>query len=302
MRQNRADGVFDPLFFLASVLGADILCGVMNASPLSPLKLTRPLAVFDIEATGANPRTDRIVELAVIRLMPDGQRQTFYWRLNPRHPILAEASAIHGIFDKDVADCQTFLVKAPEIAAAFDNADMAGYNVLRFDIPMLAEEFIRAGQPFSVEDRKVVDAQRIFHRRVPRDLTAALAYYCGELHVDAHGATADALATLRVLEARLERYEDLPRDTDGLDVYCSPRQPDWADRTGRLKWQNREIVLNFGKRQGEPLRRIVREDSSFVAWMLRSDFPNDTKTIVRNAQNNVWPAPPAALPRGTDAD
>jgi DNA polymerase-3 subunit epsilon len=289
-------------FFLAAALQTDILCGVMKPSPLSGLQLTRPLAVFDIEATGANPRTDRIVELAVIRLMPDGERQTFHWRINPQRPIPSEASAVHGIFDKDVADCPTFLMKAPEIAASFDNADFAGYNALRYDIPMLAEEFVRAGQPFTVEGRKVIDAQRIFHRRVPRDLTAALAYYCGELHVDAHGATPDALATLRVLEAQLERYPDLPRDADGLDAYCSPRHPDWADRTGRLKWQNGEIVLNFGKRQGESLRRIVRGDSSFIAWMLRSDFPNDTKTIVRNAQNNVWPAPPVATPPETGAD
>jgi DNA polymerase-3 subunit epsilon len=268
----------------------------MKETPPSALKLTRPLAVFDIEATGPNARTDRIVELAVIRLMPDGQRQTFCWRVNPQRPIPAEASAVHGIFDKDVADCPTFLVKAAEIAAIFNDADLAGYNVLRYDIPMLAEEFFRAGQPFAFEGRKVIDAQRIYHRRVPRDLTAALAYYCDELHVDAHGAAADALATLRVLEAQIERYADLPRDADGLDAYCSPKQPDWADRTGRLKWQNGEIVLNFGKRQGDSLRRIVREDSSFIAWMLRSDFPNDTKTIVRNAKNNVWPDPPAAAP------
>lgn len=274
----------------------------MQEKKTTALKLTRPLAMFDIEATGPNARTDRIIELAIIRLMPDGQRQTFCWRINPQRPIPAEASAVHKIFDKDVADCPTFLHKAPEIAAAFDNSDLAGFNALRYDIPMLAEEFIRAGQPFSFEGRKVVDAQRIFHRKVPRDLTAALAYYCGELHVDAHGAAADALATLQVLEAQLERYTDLPRDPDGLDAYCSPKHPDWVDRTGRLKWQNGEIVLNFGKRQGEPLRRIAREDSSFIAWMLRSDFPSDTKTIVRNAQNNVWPTPPTALPPVEGAD
>lgn len=264
----------------------------MKDSPATRLKLTRPLVVFDIEATGPNSRTDRIVELAAIRVMPDGQRQDFCWRINPQRPIPAEASAVHGIFDKDVADCPTFLVKAPEIASAFDNADLAGYNALRYDIPMLAEEFIRAGQPFSTEGRKVVDAQRIFHRKVPRDLTAALAFYCGELHVDAHGAAADALATLRVIEAQIEKYPDLPRDVDGLDAYCSPKHPEWVDRTGRLKWQNGEIVVNFGKRQGDSLKRIVREDSSFIAWMLRSDFPNDTKAIVRDAQNNIWPAPP----------
>lgn len=273
--------------------------GAMKPSPASAFELSRPLAVFDTEATGPNPRTDRIVEIAVIRLMPDNRRETFCWRLNPQRPIPPEASAIHGIFDRDVADCPTFIEKAPDIASAFKDADIAGFNVLRYDIPLLAEEFVRAGQPFTFEGRMVVDAQRIFHRKVPRDLTAALAYYCGELHVDAHGAMPDADATLRVLEAQLARYADLPRTADGLDAYCSPKLPEWVDKTGRLKWQNGDIVINFGKRQGDSLRRIMREDASFVAWMLRSDFPSDTKTIVRNAQNNIWPAAPAAQPGGS---
>lgn len=269
----------------------------MKPPTKTELKLSRPLVVFDIEATGPNPRTDRIIEIALIRLSPDGSRETFCWRINPQCPIPPEASAVHGIFDKDVAQCPTFLIKAPDIAAAFGDADLSGFNVLRYDIPMLAEEFFRAGQPFSFEGRMVVDAQRIFHRKVPRDLSAALSYYCGELHVDAHGAMPDATATLRVLEAQLQRYSDLPRDVEGLDDYCSPRQPDWVDRTGRLKWQNGEVVLNFGKRQGEQLRKVMRSDPSFIAWMLRSDFPGDTKKVLRDVQNDIWPEPPPAAVR-----
>ena len=286
--------VFVNRFFLAGAGIDAILYPAMPPARAFNIELTRPLAVFDIEATGPNPRTDRIVELAVIRIMPDGQRHEFCWRINPERPIPPEASAVHGIYDKDVADCPTFLIKAAEIASVFDGSDLAGFNVLRYDIPLLAEEFIRAGQPFSFESRMVVDAQRIFHRKVPRDLTAALAYYCGELHVDAHGAMPDASATLRVINAQMERYPDLPRTVNDLDAYCSPKLPEWVDKTGRLKWHNGDIVVNFGKRQGESLRKLVKEDQSFLSWMLRSDFPQDTKTIVRNAQNGIWPAAPAS--------
>jgi DNA polymerase-3 subunit epsilon len=265
----------------------------MNEKPVRFCRLDRPLVIFDIEATGANPRTDRIVELAAIRLAPDGTSQRHVWRINPQRPIPAEATAIHGIRDEDVASCPTFLHKAAEIAAVFEDADLAGYNAVRFDIPMLAEEFVRAHYPFVSEGRRVLDAQRIFHRKVPRDLTAALSYYCGEMHLDAHGAVADAEATLRVLQAQFERYPDLPLDMEALDAYCSPRNPDWADRAGRLRWQDGEIVLNFGKRQGESLRRLLREDPGFVNWMLRSDFPGDTKTILRQAMEGKWPAPPS---------
>jgi len=271
----------------------------MRDSTAKFCRLDKPLVVFDIEATGTNVRTDRIVELATIRLEPSGESSRRVWRINPQRPIPPEATEIHGITDPDVAACPTFLQKAAEIAAVFDNADLAGYNAIRFDIPMLAEEFSRAHFPFVVDGRRLLDAQRIFHRKMPRDLTAALSYYCGELHLEAHGATADAEATLRVLQAQFERYPDLPRDMNSLDAYCSPRNPDWADRTGRLRWQDGDIVLNFGKRQGESVRRLLREDPGFINWMLRSDFPTDTKTILRQASEGKWPSPPAPQDRNT---
>lgn len=252
-------------------------------------KLDQPLAVLDIEATGTAPRSDRIVELAIVKLMPDGTRSTHTFRVNPEMPIPPEALKIHGISDSDVAGCPTFSEIAPEVLRLLEGCDLAGYNVIRFDIPMLIEEFLRVDTQFDISGRRIIDVQRIFHKREPRDLSSALKFYCGEMHLDAHGAKADALATIRVLEGQFERYRDLPRDIGELDKFCNPREPDWVDRTGRLKWVNNEIVLNFGKRKGESLRSLIQNDAGFVKWILKSDFPRDTQEIVRNAVEGKWP-------------
>jgi len=257
-------------------------------------KLDCPLAVFDIEATGTSPRADRIVELAVVKLMPDGTRKTLTFRVNPEMPIPPETTEIHGITDADVAGCPIFADIATEIMRFLEGCDLAGYNVLRFDIPMLTEEFLRAGLQFDPAERRVIDVQRIFHRREPRDLAAALAFYCGEMHLDAHGAESDVMATIRVLEGQFRKYGDLPRDMDELAEYCNPRDPRWVDRTGRLKWADKEIVLNFSRKKGTPLRALVETDPGFVKWMLRSDLPHDMRQIVRNAVEGKWPDPPAS--------
>lgn len=248
-----------------------------------PVKLDRPLAVLDIESTGINPRTDRIVELAIVKLLPDNGREIHTWRFNPEMPIPPEVTAIHHISDADVANCPTFRALAPRIYILLDGCDLGGYNIGRFDLPMLTEEFLRASIHFSGDGRRVVDAQRIFHRREPRDLTAALAFYCHETHFDAHGAEADALATVRVLEGQFERYADLPRTVAELDAYCTLRDPMWADREGRLKNDKGEILINFGKKKGESLYALARHDPGFLKWILRGDFPSDTKEIVQRA-------------------
>jgi DNA polymerase III subunit epsilon len=257
------------------------------------LRLDKPLAVFDIEATGISPRADRIIELAIVKLMPDNSRAHHVFRMNPGMPIPPEASAIHGITDADVAGWPLFGSKAAEILEALAGCDLAGYNVLRYDIPMLVEEFARVNIKFDLEERRVVDAQRIFHRREPRDLTAALLFYCGDAHLDAHGAEADALATIRVLEGEFRRYPDLPHTVADLADYCDPRDPSWVDRTGKLRWVNGQVVINFGKKKGEPLRVSVEKDPGFINWILRSDFPRDTREIVEAALNGRWPVPPA---------
>jgi len=254
--------------------------------------LDRPLAVFDIESTGISPRVDRIVELAIVKLSPDGSVTTFCRRINPGIPIPPETTRLHGISDEDVADCPSFADLAPAIMEFLEGCDLAGYNVVRFDIPMLTEEFLRAGCEFDGPYRRTVDAQRIFHQREPRDLAAALRFYAGAEHENAHGAEADALATIRVLEGQFRMYEDLPRDVESLDRYCSTRQPGWVDRTGKLKWQNRDVVLNFSRRKGESLRTIIQSDRGFVKWMLASDLPRDMRDIVQEATEGRWPEPP----------
>jgi len=258
------------------------------------IELDRPIAFFDIEATGISPRADRIVELCVIKITPNKQQSTHIFRINPQRPIPSEAEAIHGISDADVADCPTFPELAREIADLLEGCDLGGYNIGRFDIPMLTEEFTRAAITFDVESRRVLDVQRIYHRKEPRDLSAALNFYCNEMHLGAHGAEADVLATIRVFEGQLERYPDLPHDMNELDDYCNPRDPTWVDRTGKLRWINGEVALNFGKKKGMTLRELVATDQGFIKWMLRSDFPADTREIVTNALDGNYPEAPGA--------
>lgn len=257
-----------------------------------PFKLTRPLAVFDIESTGTSPRGDRIVELAIVVVAPDGTLSTDTFRVNPGMPIPAEATAIHGITDEDVAACPSFAGIAPQVAKLLEGCDLAGFNHVRFDVPMLQEEFARAGISLDIEGMHMIDAQRIFHRREPRDLAAALVFYCGEEHVDAHGAEADAIATLRVLEGQFRKYADLPRDIEELDRYCNPIDPSWVERTGKLRWIDGEIALNFGKKKGQLLRDVIREDRGFIQWMLKNDFSRQVREIVSNAMDGRWPVPP----------
>jgi DNA polymerase-3 subunit epsilon len=258
-----------------------------------PLFLDRPLAVIDIESTGTNVRDDRIIDLAVLRIEPDGSRTDTTFRVNPGIPIPSEAAAVHGITDADVAGCPMFKDKAREVFDLLDPCDLAGYNLLRFDIPMLVEELARAGIEFVAETRRVIDAQRIYHQREPRDLSAAVQFYCGEWHIGAHGALADADATLRVLEGQFRRYKDLPNSMDDLHKYCSTRRPGFVDAAGRFRWLNGEVVVNFGKKKGTPLRQLVAEKSSFLQWMLSSDFPRETKKLIENAIQGQWPQPPS---------
>ena len=260
---------------------------------MQKLKLDKPLAFFDIEATGVNPRSDRIVDLAIVKILPDGNRESYLYRFNPERKIPSDAIAVHGITDADVADSPKFKDQAKSIVEILENCDLAGYNIINYDIPMLCEEFARAGIPFSAEGRCIVDAQRIFHKREPRDLTAALAFYCNELHLGAHGALDDVSATIRVLEGQLQRYEDLPCEPTALHDFCNPRDPSWADRTGKLKWVDNEIVINFGKNQGRKLRDMTKTDPNFLRWMLEKSFPPDTTEIIRNAIAGKFPAPPA---------
>jgi DNA polymerase III subunit epsilon len=261
-----------------------------------PLKPGRPLAFLDIESTGTSPKADRLIDLAIVRILPSHAREVYSFRVNPEMPIPLESSAIHGITDADVAGSPPFRDIARKVFDLLNGSDLAGYNIIRFDVPMLVEEFLRCGLEYSLDDRRLIDVQRIYHRREPRDLSAALAFYCGELHLGAHGAMADVDATIRVLEGQYAKYRDLATDIDALHDYCNPRDPSWADRTGRLRWANGQIVLNFGKQKGTPLKELVRDDPGFIKWILRSDFPLDTRRIVEGAMAGRWPDQPKLAP------
>ncbi len=268
------------------------------------LRLDRPLVVLDIESTGINPRQDRLIDLALVTVHPDGRREERTFRVNPEIPIPPEATAIHHITNADVVGAPTFRQAAPRILEALAGCDLAGFNIARFDLPMLAEEFARAGVAFDVDGRRVVDVQRIFHKKEPRDLSAALAFYCGELHLGAHGAEADARATAAVLDAQLATYPDLPRTVEALDQFCNPpRDPSWADRAGKLKWVGGELRINFGTANfGQPLKDLARANPKFLLWILKSDFPADTKQIVAGILEGRFPAPPAPAAARADAD
>ena len=257
------------------------------------LQLDRPLAFLDIESTGANRATDRIIDLAIIRLEPDGRREEALFRVHPGVPIPPEVSKIHGIRDEDVKDAPPFAQVADAIAQMLAGCDLGGYNLLRFDIPMLQEEFRRAQRTFDMTGRRIIDVQRIYHRREPRDLSAALMFYCGQTHAGAHGALADTDATIRVLEGQLERYPDLCRDAAGLAEYSNPAQPGWVDAEGKLAWDKEgEVVLNFGPQKGKRLRDLVKGDKGFLDWMLKKDFSTELKNIIREALLGRYPPRP----------
>ncbi len=253
------------------------------------LQLDRPLVVFDLETTGTNVRHDRVVEIAAVKIFPDGRRERFVTRLNPERSIPESVTAIHGIRDADVKDCPTFADVAPKLLRFFTGADLAGFGIVRFDIPVLTEEFRRAGFEFDTRDANLLDAQIIFHRREPRNLSAALQFYCGEELVGAHGAEADAVAALKVLEGQVRRYPDLPRTAPELGRYCNPRDSEALDPANRLKWNGSEVVLCFGEYSGYSLRDMAVDHPKYLEWILRKQFPREVKEIVRNALDGKFP-------------
>lgn len=245
------------------------------------LPLDRPVVVFDTETTGTNPRTDRIIEIACLKIHPDGRREDWVRRVHPGVPIPPASSAIHGIRDGDVQGLPTFRGIAGELAAFLEGCDLAGYNISGFDLPALRVEFLRAGVPFDVSGRRLLDAQRIFFAREPRHLAAAARFYCGAAHEGAHGAFADAEMTLRVLVGQLERYSDMPRSVEELhSLFCAGLDQD-LDPEGRFRLVRGEPTVNFGKNRGRSLREIGREEPGFLRWILKGDFSGPVKDIAR---------------------
>jgi DNA polymerase-3 subunit epsilon len=247
------------------------------------LPLTRPLAFFDLETTGIDPLRDKIVEIAVVRVEPGGATESRTRRINPERPIPAEATAVHGISDQDVREAPPFRQVARSFLDFLGDADLAGYNVGRFDVPLLDREFKECGLDLALRNRRIVDAMTIFHRKEPRDLRAAVRFYLGRDHEGAHGAEADVLATVAILDAELLRYPDVPRSVAELDAWCNPIPEGAVDRTGKFVLREGEVVFAFGKQKGRPLREIARVQRDYLEWILKQDFPEDARALVEKA-------------------
>lgn len=256
------------------------------------LTLTRPLAFFDLESTGKYPERDRIVEIAITKVYPDGRESHFTALVNPTIPIPAEASAIHGITDDQVREMPTFKQLAPTIARGFEGCDLAGYNIRRFDVPLLLAEFRRTPTKFSADGRRLIDPCAVFHKREPRDLSAALQFFCGRAANGAHRTDADVEASIDVLLGQLERYGDLPTSVDELHAYC--KDVSWIDDAGRLVWISGVACIGFGKHAGRPLESLAAEKDGrdYLRWILSSDFPTDTKALVQRALDGRFPMAP----------
>ena len=253
-------------------------------------KLQAPLIFFDLETTGTNVQVDRIVEICLAKISPDGELEVKTRRLNPEMHIPEESSEIHGIYDKDVADKPNFAAVSASLNLYMEGCDLAGFNIKRFDIPLLTEEFKRAGHSFSVQNRNLIDMQTIFHKQEPRTLEAALRFYCGRTLEDAHSAEADVLASIDVLQGQMEKYRDLPQDMPSLHEFCSQKAPNWIDSTGKFRYVAGVPCLGFSKYANTPLQTVAEENPGFFKWMLNGTFPEDAKIIAQNALQGKFPA------------
>lgn len=260
----------------------------------------RPLVFFDLETTGTNIINDRIVEISIVKISPDGSREVKTRRLNPEMHIPEEASAVHGIYDKDVENEPTFRQIAQSLYIYLEDCDLGGYNIVKFDVPVLIKEFSRCGLQFTLENRRVIDAYNLYCKMEPRTLSAAYKRFCGKSLEDAHSAEADTLATVEVFEAELERYskftrEDMPEDVEfsmDLDVLhklCNPVIADAVDPEGKFRWRGEEVIVGFGKNNGVPLRQIATENPDFLRWIMRADFSREVKEIAQNALRGFFP-------------
>lgn len=241
------------------------------------LNLKNPIVFFDLETTGTNINSDRIVEISYLKVYPNGNEESKTMKINPECHIPEESSAIHGIYDADVADCPTFKEVAKNIAKDFEGADIAGFNSNRFDIPLLVEEFLAAGVDIDLSKRKFVDVQVIFHKMEQRTLSAAYKFYCGKSLEDAHSAEADTRATYEVLQGQLDRYpDDLKNDIAFLSEMSNYNNN--VDLAGRMIFNDDGVeVFNFGKYKGVPVTEVLQKDAGYFSWVLNSDFTRNTK-------------------------
>ncbi|MFT4660298.1 MAG: DNA polymerase-3 subunit epsilon [Patiriisocius sp.] len=248
------------------------------------LNLKRPLAFFDLETTGTNVSSDRIVEISIVKILTDNTKDIYTKKVNPTIPIPQVVSEIHGIYDKDIIAAPTFEYIAEEVFEFIKGCDMAGYNSNRFDVPLLSEEFLRVNESYDISDRKFVDVQTIFHKMEQRTLVAAYKYYCGKELTNAHSAEADTMATFEVLEAQLDRYSELENDVDFLADFSKGNRR-LADFAGRIVFNEDDVeAFNFGKHKDKTLVDVFTAEPSYYAWMMNADFPMYTKKVLKR----VW--------------
>ncbi len=260
------------------------------------LNLKRPLAFFDLETTGVNVASDRIVEISILKAMPNGSEEVKTMRINPGMPIPLEASLVHGIYDQDVQNEPTFRDVAEDLARFLDDSDLAGYNSNKFDIPVLMEEFLRSRVHFDLDDRRFVDVQNIFHQMEPRTLKAAYRFYCDKDIEHAHSAEADIKATYNVLLAQLDKYEGVEfedkkgnkstpvqNDVDALHAFTNLSKP--VDFAGRIVFNDEGVeIINFGKHKGKCVEEVFQTEPSYYSWMQKGDFPLYTKRCMEK----IW--------------
>jgi DNA polymerase-3 subunit epsilon len=250
------------------------------------LRLNRPLAVLDLETTGLKTDLDRIVEIAIVKIDPGGTTTQYVRKVNPQIPIPPEATAVHGIRNEDVKNEPPFKTVAQEICNFLQGCDLAGFNLATYDLRMLQREFERAGVKFSTDGRAVVDAKQIYHSKEPRNLEAACRFYLNEEHAHAHSALDDVLATWRVINAQVSRYQDLPRDPAGINAMFNKS----VDSEGKFEWNGTNAAFNFGKYRGRLLQRVAEDDAEYLSWIAdKGEFSQAVKQIARKALEGVFP-------------
>lgn len=256
-----------------------------------PFEIKRPIIFFDLETTGLDQKYDRIIEIGAVKIHPDGKEESLTMKINPSMRISAEISTLTGITNEEVAKAPTFAQAAPEINTFFEKCDLGGYNINRFDVKVMVEEFKRVGLNFNPEERAIIDSQVIFHQKEKRDLSAAFKFYCNQDLHGAHSAQADVKATYEIFLSQMQRYTDLPRDLGALHKFCRGNQDRFVDSEGKFFWRDGEAVFNFGKFKSQTLRAVTQTNPEYLHWVISPErqFPQDVIDICYRAMKGDFP-------------
>jgi len=251
--------------------------------------LERPLVFFDLETTGLDTKTARIIEIALIKLFPDNTTDSFLTLINPEMVIPKEATEVHGINNFDVMDKPTFKEIAVDVMSVIKDSDLAGYNIVSYDVPILLNEIKRAGLFYSIDNVKLIDVMKIFKLKERRDLSAAFRFYCDKELEGAHSALVDTQATLDIFKAQTEKYSDLPKNINDLHNFCNQRDERFVDAERKFRWEKNQACFTFGKFKGQPLSIVSKKDPEYLAWMANQDFSDEVRNIIRSALKGQFP-------------